>query len=680
MATQNWRESDLMKDKNWMCWKLRFIFCCLLVLPASTEGSLLKIGVAEYRDKVYAQWLAQCVGNIYGLPHENRYIDDPGPDRFPLGYANPKGLRENNGAFSDDDTDFEYLYLRAMEKYGIEPTYSQLAADWKYHVRDRVWLANRAALAAMHYGFTPRATGLKKYNPHWFQIDPQLINEIWAVTSPGMVRYASAKSAWAAQIMDDDWGIEPTIHYGAMYSAAFFESDIRKLIEVGTSALPPHSRFAGTVEEMKALFRKYPDDWKSARREMALKYYQQEPLDTRTIWNANLNGACGILALLYGGGDFQRTLDLACVLGFDADNQAATISGLLGVIHGTKGIPRELLFPFPELNWKAPLNDLYKNVSRYDLPDGSLQEMAQRTAEQAEKIILKYGGKKVVENGKEYYLVNPEAKYDAPLELSIGPPPIMEIGNPVNYEFIASGGPFPFRWSIEAGAVPEGLQFKDGKLSGVPREVGISVVTLKASQGEKSSRQQFHLVVRGPNLAPAASRILVNASKTDVTWRDAMWLNVGRTLYSDSVEVIRDGKRYGDGSVFYNIEGHPNPKTDYYGYEWTSPQNIGLLSFHTGSMEECGGWFESLQAEYRDPAGNWKPVESLVVNPPFPAGNDLIHKAHFVEYLMTFAPVQTSAIRIIGPAGGIKPFSGKEAYFTSITELAVYPPLPSAPK
>ena len=41
----------------------------------------------------------------------------------------------------------------------------------------------------MHYGYTPPVTGSKAVNPHWLQIDPQLINEIWAVTAPGMVRY-----------------------------------------------------------------------------------------------------------------------------------------------------------------------------------------------------------------------------------------------------------------------------------------------------------------------------------------------------------------------------------------------------------------------------------------------------------------------------------------------------------
>ena len=80
---------------------------------------------------------------------------------------------------------------------------------------------------------TTNANGLKglvwalsnsrDYNPNWFQIDPQLVNEIWAVTAPGMVDYATQNSAWAARITNDGFGIEPTIHYAAMYAAAFFE-------------------------------------------------------------------------------------------------------------------------------------------------------------------------------------------------------------------------------------------------------------------------------------------------------------------------------------------------------------------------------------------------------------------------------------------------------------------------
>jgi hypothetical protein len=147
------------------------------------------------------------IGNIYGLPHEGKYIKAPGPETWPYGYTkNLDKLKKYNGAFSDDDTDVEYMYLLQMEKYGPEPSYSELREAWMYHIRDRVWLANRAALGLMHFGYTPPFTGNKELNPHWYQIDPQLINEVWAVMAPGMVSYAASKSDWAARITSDDWG------------------------------------------------------------------------------------------------------------------------------------------------------------------------------------------------------------------------------------------------------------------------------------------------------------------------------------------------------------------------------------------------------------------------------------------------------------------------------------------
>ncbi|MCX6223977.1 MAG: ADP-ribosylglycohydrolase family protein [Bacteroidia bacterium] len=339
-----------------------FLTAIVSLHPVVSCGSQpSRIKVSELRDKVEAAWIGQMIGNIYGLPHEGKYINAPGPENWPYGYTkNLDKLKQYNGAFSDDDTDVEYMYLLQMRKYGPEPSYAQLRDAWMYHIRDRVWLANRAALGLMHFGYTPPFTGSKLLNPHWYQIDPQLINEIWAVTAPGMVKYAASKSDWAARITSDDWGVEPTIFYGAMYSAAFFVSDITELIETGLRSLPAGGRFTQTVKDMIALHARFPNNWKASRKEMAQKYYTDEPDMTKTIWNANLNGACAILALLYGQGDFQRTLDLSCALGFDADNQAATVAGLLGVINGMKGLPENLYLPVE--GWKEPFNNKYYPV------------------------------------------------------------------------------------------------------------------------------------------------------------------------------------------------------------------------------------------------------------------------------------------------------------------------------
>ena len=55
------------------------------------------ISVDELRDKVAGAWIGQMIGNIYGLPHENKYIDAPGKENWPYGYT--KNLKSTMARF-----------------------------------------------------------------------------------------------------------------------------------------------------------------------------------------------------------------------------------------------------------------------------------------------------------------------------------------------------------------------------------------------------------------------------------------------------------------------------------------------------------------------------------------------------------------------------------------------------
>jgi hypothetical protein len=654
-----------------------FFLLTVTIFSQAQEKALpkaLKISVSELRDKIAGAWIGQMIGNIYGLPHENKYIDKPGPQNWPYGYTkNLDKLKKYKGAFSDDDTDIEYMYLLLMEKEGVEPGYEQIRESWMAHVRDRVWLANRAALGLMHAGFTPPFTGNKELNPHWYQIDPQLINEIWAYTSPGMVRYAAQKSDWAARVTSDEWGVEPTILYGAMYAAAFFEKDVRKLIDIGMKQLPPDGRYVQTVRDMIALHSKYPDNWQTARQEMADRYYVHEPLMTKTIWNANLNGACGILALLYGGGDFQKTLDLACAMGFDADNQAATLAGLLGVINGLKDLPPDLYLPVE--GWTKPFNNQYINITRFDMPDAQIDDLIQRTLNQALKLVLQHGGNLKGPSGKEVLTINTIDDFNPPGEFYLGPPPRIEIGKYFEHCFYTSANK-KYHWTMIGGALPEGVNFEHGKISGTAVKPGRYSITLQLDDGKRKIIREFELLVRSVNIAPLADSILCNVRELNEAVLDSCWYTFGKPMYAKSVNVINDGKLNGEGSVFYSLAAKARiPKVDYFGYLWKNDQDISMLGFHSGCMEEFGGWLTSLNVQYLDEQGKWKPVEKLDIKPALPATPIVFFQPHFVEYVLSFAPVHTRAIRIIGDTmveNHWHKYTKQVSSFTSITELSVY--------
>ncbi len=650
-------------------------FSLQCISQGSTSGNkTYKIQVSELRDKIAAAWIGQMIGNMYGLPHENKYINAPGPEKWPYGYSKSLDkLLKYQGAFSDDDTDVEYMYLLQMEKYGHEPSYEQLREAWMYHIRDRVWLANRGALGLMHFGFTPPFTGSKEINPHWYQIDPQLINEIWAFSAPGMVKYASQKSDWVGRITSDDWGVEPTIHYGAMYAAAFFEKDIRKLIEIGLKELPQNGRYAQTVRDIIALHKKNPNNWQASWKEMAEKYYINEPDLTKTIWNANLNGACAILAMLYGNGEFQRTLDLSCAMGFDADNQAATVAGLLGVINGMKGLPSNLYLPIE--GWKLPFNDKYINITRYDLPDASINNMIDRTLKTSMNLIIAKGGKLSGSKGNETLTINANAIFDAPLEFSMGPTARIEVNQTIDYHFYSSSNK-NYNWKLISGKLPEGLQFDKGNLSGKTSIPGVYPISLQIENKGKTIQKDFQILVRNVNIAPDADSVIANIRHLNEEVLDSCWYTFGKSMYAKDVEVIRDGKTTGAGSVFYSLAAKSKlPKVDYYGYIWKTEQDVDMIAFHTGCMEEFGGWYTSLNVQYLDEKGKWQNAEKTKIEPPMPETDIVYYQPHFVEYILSFIPVKTKGIRIIGDAKietHWNKYTKNVSGFTSITELSVY--------
>ncbi|MBB6463114.1 ADP-ribosylglycohydrolase family protein [Flammeovirga kamogawensis] len=621
------------------------------------KGNYKLLSVEEYNDAVYASWIGQIVGNTYGLGYEFKFIDEPGPDKFPYGYDfTLEDLKKHNGAYSDDDTDIEYMYLTQMEKNGIEPSYKNLANAWSTHVKERVWFANRMAVTLINAGHFPPVSGSIGYNTEWFQIDPQLVNEIWAVTSPGMINYAVEKSEFSARITNDSFGIDPTLHYAAMYSAAFFEKDIHKLIDIGTESLPKNSRFKAIVENVKKWHSKHPNDWQKARALVKEHYYVVEDYNRHSwaVVDANLNGAYGIMALLYGDGDFQKTLDYSCAFGMDADNQAATMCGLLGIVNGSKSIPHDLMFPVEGANWKLPFNDQYKMITREGLSDETLTNLAKRTAIQGERIIKAYGGEVITKGGKQYYKINTDAKFVAPFELNTIPKMAIEVNHPFNYPIYTGGNKGDVKVKIE-GELPKGIALTSTALEGTPTEVGTYAFDIIAEYKGEVKAINVKFDVHSKNLASTAKEVVYNKNSTN-----------------KNIELIRNGTTK---ETYYSTKKGTAREVDFYGYKWDKPQTISALIYNNGQSGEFCGWFTSFEVEVLK-NGKWVKLEGEEVSPKMNLDNSQWLKPCFMNYEITFKPVTTKGIRIVGLGGGIEKDANNAhlgiQYYTSISELSVF--------
>jgi ADP-ribosylglycohydrolase len=399
----------------------------LMSLSVSAAAQERSISRADLIEKISGFWIGQLVGNYMGFPFENVYVNEPIPvlvDRYYTPF-NGGDLRMNrddhrafapylftafDGAYSDDDTDIEFVTLHAVEKHGLDIDYRQIAEAWKSHINRRIWVANRTARDLMDKGMVPPDTGSKQNNPNWFQIDPQLVNEIWSAFYPGMPAQAAERAEWGARITNDDWGVHPTIAYGVMISEGFFERDPQRLVKLALAAVPAEGPFHEGMTDVIRWHAESPADWRSTRQKIHDKYYRYQKGDYKapvSVVSSLVNGLCGVMAILYGEGDFMKTVGIAVSAGYDCDNQAATCGGLLGVMLGAQAIPAALTQDcLPRGRWNKPFNDTYINYSRDGLPNyNRISDIVERIANVAETAILREGGRKIEQDGEIVYVI-----------------------------------------------------------------------------------------------------------------------------------------------------------------------------------------------------------------------------------------------------------------------------------
>ncbi len=107
-----------------------------------------KINRTEYKDKLRGFWLGSCIANWTGLPTENARTDFPFFTDSDFGPGKYDYVLDQNPWGADDDTDIEYVYQHAIEKYdNFMLTGAQISTEWQKHIGlPKLWVSNLAAL------------------------------------------------------------------------------------------------------------------------------------------------------------------------------------------------------------------------------------------------------------------------------------------------------------------------------------------------------------------------------------------------------------------------------------------------------------------------------------------------------------------------------------------------------
>ena len=246
----------------------------------------------------------------------------------------PRGdPRAIDGMARDDDLDYTVLGLLLLERTGGEPTADDVAAEWLARLpAGQIYTAERAAYRNLLLGFVPPAIGLA----------PQSIPRVDRRTHPRRrVRICVTRRPGAGR------------RDGRARCLRIARGERRRRRDVGRGHDRPRPGRRAAAESVPEAAEFVPTDrgstWRCVR---SIDLHREgrtgknrSPSDrgdcaTTAGFTRFRNAAIIAAALLWGDGDFERSVTLAVAAGCDTDSNGATVGSAAGALVGAEGACR----------------------------------------------------------------------------------------------------------------------------------------------------------------------------------------------------------------------------------------------------------------------------------------------------------------------------------------------------
>ena len=300
----------------------------------------------DYEERVYAGVLGKIIGVYLGRPFEGwphaRIVSELGEIKY--------YVHERLGTpliVTDDDIAGTFSFLRAMPDYGNSPdlTPAQIGQTWlNYLIEEQTVLwwggmgnsTEHTAYLRLKSGVRAPLSGSIALNGKVVaeQIGAQIFVDGWAMICPGDPERAADLARRAASVSHDGEAIYGAQVIAGMEAQAFVESDINKLLDVGSSLIPPDSVISRLIGDLREWHARY-ESWYDAFHKIVANYgYDKYGGNCHMV----PNHALIILALLYCENSYSKALTIVNTAGWDTDCNSGNVGCLMGIKNGLAGL------------------------------------------------------------------------------------------------------------------------------------------------------------------------------------------------------------------------------------------------------------------------------------------------------------------------------------------------------
>lgn len=342
-------------------------------------------------DKIRGAWYGRICGCFSGKPVEGIKTDELIPvlkstgnypmhryiERGELSDSLIGGLKFNldhdkycdlvTAAPSDDDTNYTVMYQELIKKRGRNFTSEDVLDMWvSSQAKYAYFTAERTALINNINGFEAPASAMYK-NPFREWIGAQIRADYFGYINPGDPDGAADMAFRDACVSHTKNGIYGEMYIAALLALCAIESDLMTAIKDALKFVPQKSRF---VKCVSAIIEKYENGTSEDECFAGIhtEWNEHEGYD----WCHTLSNIQIVVAsLLYGGGDYTKTICRAVQTCFDTDCNAATAGSVLGMLKGFSAIDEK---------WYAPFNGKLE-TQLFGVGTADIESRVQRTME-----------------------------------------------------------------------------------------------------------------------------------------------------------------------------------------------------------------------------------------------------------------------------------------------------------
>lgn len=355
--------------------------CCVGILSVAAQTFAAppqRLSREALLDKIRGGWAGQMIGVAYGA--KTKFKSNAKIGDWELTWK--LGMLENT--IHQDDLYVEMTFAKVMDDQGLNATseqYGEAFKDSKYSL----WHANAGARRVLNQGIKAPLSGHPKYNFHANDIDFQIEADFIGLMCPGLPRESNKYCDRVGRVMNYGDGLYGGMFVCGMYSAAFFESNPRKVVEAGLACIPRKSEYALLIQDLLEWSAAHPGDWRKVWQLVEDKWDKNDPCPDGAMVpfniDAKINGAYIAFGLLFGGNNFEKVMEISTRCGQDSDCNPSSAAGVLGVMLGYGRIPEQFKADLPSLENR-----------KFDFTEYSFNEIVKSTEARALQVIKQTGG------------------------------------------------------------------------------------------------------------------------------------------------------------------------------------------------------------------------------------------------------------------------------------------------